>query len=81
MADDGLHYDFRHLTSAGRERLFDELAVTHSELANLAVRIGFLKAEELREPHGYAKTERVQKEATMRAWEEKKWLLVRLLDG
>ena len=58
-----------------------ELATTASDLANMSVRIGFLKAEELREPRSYAKQERVELESIRTAYEEKRWLLIRLLEN
>ena len=57
-----------------------ELLVTASDLANAHARIGFLRAEEIREPKSYAKQERMEEEAYRAICEEKRWLLIRLLD-
>jgi hypothetical protein len=47
----------------------------------MSARIGFLRAEEIREPKSYAKTERVELESIRTAYEEKRWILIRLLDN
>lgn len=81
MADDTLEFDFHLLLNASRSDLLREYADAATQLANLHVRIGFLRAEEIRSPKGYAKEERVDTEGKRDAYIEKKFLIVRLLDN
>ena len=81
LPDPNVHHDFTRLLPAGREELLSELLTTASDLANMSMRIGFLKAEEVRDPKGYAKGERVELEAVRTAYEEKRWVVIRLLDN
>jgi hypothetical protein len=78
--DPNLHYDFTPLVGAEVDLLLHELADTHSALANLILRIGFLRQEELR-GSAHAKVERISYEALRDAYTEKKWLLKALLDS
>jgi hypothetical protein len=81
LPDPAVHHDFTQLLPLAREELLHELLVTASDLANMSMRIGFLKAEEVRDPKGYAKGERVELEAIRTAYEEKRWILIRLLEN
>ena len=80
LPDPAVHHDFTRLLPLGREELLGELLVCASDLANMSARVGFLKAEEVRDPRGYAKQERVELEAVRAAYEEKRWILIRLLE-
>lgn len=80
LPDPTVHHDFTQLLPLSREELLRELLVTASDLANMSARIGFLRAEEIRNPKSYAKQERVELESTRTAYEEKRWILIRLLD-
>jgi len=80
VIDPTVHHDFTQLLSLSREELVRELLITASDLANASTRIGFLRAEEIRDPKSYAKSERVELESTRVAYEEKRWILIRLLD-
>lgn len=76
--DADLHYDFTELLHASRRQLLTHLADCHSALANLAVRISFLRAEEIRGTKT-AREQRVEFEGVRDAYTEKKWLLTQLL--
>ena len=73
------HYDFLPLIPLDIPSLLTHLADVHTTLANLHARVGFLKAEKVREPQGYSAQELPEAEAKVRAYEEKKWLIVALL--
>lgn len=77
--DPELHLDYGSLVRADTNRLLTVLAETHSSIANLHIRIGFLKQEELRGQPG-AKIERVAFEALKDAHLEQIWLLNKLLE-
>lgn len=47
----------------------------------MSARIGFLKSEEVRDSKSYAKQERVELECIRTAYEEKRWLIIRLLEN
>lgn len=81
LPDAAVHHDFTLLLPLSREELLRELLTTASDLANMSTRIGFLRAEEIREPKGYAKQERVELESIRTAYEEKRWILIRLIDS
>lgn len=78
--DYDVHLDFQPLLTRERGELLRDLVDTAQELANLSMRIGFLRAEEVRDPRGPAKSERVEAECLRAAYEEKKWVVIRLLD-
>jgi hypothetical protein len=79
-ADPNLHYDFTHLITASPRALIYELVDTHSNLANLATRIAFLRAEETRQPKSPdIKAQRIEFEGVEKAYVEKKFLLLHLL--
>lgn len=71
--------DFSPLVSASLPHLLIELAETHSNIANLCLRIGFLRQEELRGV-SHAKETRLEYEACRDAYVEKKWLIVKILE-
>lgn len=73
-------YDLVGFLSAALPDLLWALAETHTGLAHAHVRIGFLRAEELRNVQ-HAKQERVQLEGERDALVEKKFLLLRLIDN
>lgn len=73
------HYDFSTLVRASKDSLLTILAETHSNLANLHIRIAFLRAEEER-GNKASKTERVQFEGLRDVYSEKKWLTLKLLE-
>lgn len=73
------HYSFMELTTLLPRDLLLSLAETHETLANLYGRIGFLKAERVRDKTGYSSEELPEAEAQIKSYEEKKWLLVALL--
>lgn len=77
--DHDIHFDFKALVGLRITELFHELAETHSLLANLHIDIAFLRGEEARGV-SHAKPERLDKEALLAAYTEKKWLLVKLID-
>lgn len=81
--DPNLHWDFAKLLHATPRDLTVELAEAHSSIANLNLKIGFLRAEEVREPKNTgAKALRVEHEGLRDAYIEKKFLLYHLLkDG
>lgn len=81
LPDPAVHHDFTRLLPLAREELLHELLVCASDLANMSMRIGFLRAEEVRDPKGWAKGERVELESTRTAYEEKRWILIRLLEN
>jgi hypothetical protein len=80
LPDPTIHHDFSELLPLSREELVRELLVCASDLANMSTRIGFLKAEEIRDPKSYAKQERVELECIRTAYEEKRWILIRLIE-
>jgi hypothetical protein len=67
------------LLSLTTRELLSELIDTATNLANLSSQIGFLRAEEIRGV-SFAKEERAQLEGTRAAYDEKKWVCIRLLD-
>lgn len=74
--------DFTWLLNLPLTELLRELTIAHSELAQLHVRIGFLRAEEIRNKGSlFEKAERVESEGSRDALIEKKFLLVRLIEG
>lgn len=73
------HYDFSQLVYAGKDSLLILLAEAHTALANLHIRIAFLRQEEHRGQQ-HAKVERLEYEGVRDGWEEKKWLILRLLE-
>lgn len=79
MSDQGIHYDFTGLVEASRATLLVNLAECHTSLANLAVRIAFLKQEEHRAGAKHAGEARLEMEGLRDAWAEKKWLITTLL--
>lgn len=81
MMEDLLQFDFHNLLPMSRTELLYELTDAHTQLANLHLRVGFLRAEEIREPKGYAKQERYDTEGKRDAYIEKKFLIARLLDA
>lgn len=78
--DYDVHLDFPRLLSLEAQELLRELVDTAQMMADLSMRIGFLRAEEVRGGEPYIKAERVEAEALRTAYEEKKWVLIRLLD-
>lgn len=76
---DFLQFDFHQLLAQPPSKLLSELTDAHTQLANLHVRIGFLRAEEARK-EVYAKEERVELEGKRDAYVEKKFLIIRLLE-
>lgn len=72
-------HDFTSLLTLSREELFRILVETVTYLANLSMRIGFLRADEVR-GNTLAKQERVEYESVRVAYEEKKWIIIRLLE-
>ena len=78
--DTDVHYDFTGLCEASVPHLLSELADCHSALANLHVRIAFLRQEEDR-GHKQAKETRHEMEGLREAYTEKKWLIKALLDN
>ena len=78
-ATDPPHYDFSPLVSTPTHLLLEELAVVHSNIANLCIRIGFLRQEEIRGV-SHAKEQRLDYEAKREAEIEKKWLIVKVLE-
>jgi hypothetical protein len=77
--DPNQHYDFGALVGASVSTLLSVLAETHSAIANLTIRVGFLRQEEMRGAD-HAKTERAGFEALRDAYIEKKWLVKTLLE-
>lgn len=76
---DARTYDFTSLTDLDPSSLLNELADTHTTLANLHTRVGFLKSERIRDKTSYAAQELPEAEARVQACEEKKWLIVALI--
>jgi hypothetical protein len=73
-------HDFLSLLPLSRGELVRELLSTSSDIANMSMRIGFLRSEEIRDPKSYAKQERYELESVRQAYEEKRWLLIRLVE-
>jgi hypothetical protein len=46
----------------------------------MSMRIGFLRAEEARDSKSYAKSERVELESIRTAYEERRWIIIRLIE-
>lgn len=80
LIDYDVHLDFQALLTYSREELLRSLVDTAATLASLSQRIGFLRAEELR-GSVIAKPERVEAEALRAAYEEMKWVTIRILDA
>lgn len=79
--DTDIHYDFSTLVRASRLSLLTILAEVHSSLANLHIKIAFLKSEESRDPkQSQFKAQRIEMEGLRDAYSEKKWLVKTLLD-
>jgi len=78
-ADPPGDYNFGPLVTTSLPVLLKELAVTHSNIANLCIRIGFLRQEEIRGV-SHAKEMRLEFEAKREAEIEKKWLIVKVLE-
>ena len=77
--DADIHYDFSGLLGVDRPVLLEALADCHAALANLAVRVAFLRQEELRGTQ-HAKVERIGLEGLAAAYTEQKWLIKMLLE-
>ena len=77
--DQDIHYDFGGLVEASLPTLLRSLADAHSALANLHVRIAFLRQEEDR-GNKDAKETRHQMEGLRDAYTEKKWLIKMLIE-
>lgn len=77
--DADLHYDFSGLVAAPQAVLLEILAETHTALANLAIRVAFLRQEELRGVD-HARVERIGMEGLTAAYVEQKWLVKTLLE-
>jgi hypothetical protein len=77
--DPNLHFDYGPLVYLPVHDLLVALAETHSAIANLIIRVGFLRQEELRGTQE-AKVMRLEMEALRDAYIEKKWLLVKVLE-
>lgn len=70
--------DFRGLLALDRRELILELVLVHTELANLANDIAFAKAQgdpRAHNPH------RIIMEGAKEAAAEKKWLILKLMEG
>ena len=79
--DYDVHLDFEALLTHSRQELLRDLVSTAQTLSDLSQRIGFLRAEEVRQPkESFIKAERVEAEALRSAYEEKKWVIIRLFD-
>jgi mRNA-degrading endonuclease YafQ of YafQ-DinJ toxin-antitoxin module len=79
--DADVHYDFSGLVRSSRDTLLLTLAETHSSLANLHIKIAFLRAEEDRDAtQRHHKAQRHDMEGLRDAYIEKKWLIVKLLE-
>ena len=78
--DYDVHLDFQALLTLSRGELLRSLVETAQMLADLSQRIGFLRAEELR-GSVTAKPERVEAEGLRAAYEEMKWVTIRVLDA
>ena len=78
-APDSPYYDFGPLVTTPTDILLHELATAHSNIANLCIRIGFLRQEEIRGV-AHAKEQRLDYEAKREAEIEKKWLIVKVLE-
>lgn len=78
--DPNIHWDFSKLLHAREAELTIELAEAHTAIANLNMKIGFLRAEEVRDPKNSGpKALRVEHEGLRDAYIEKKFLLYQLL--
>jgi hypothetical protein len=77
--DPNVDCDFGSLVHASLDVLLITLAEVHSNIANLTLRVGFLKQEELRGVT-HAKTERIGFEALRDAYVEEKWLIKAVLE-
>lgn len=73
-------YEFKFLLDADQPTLLRELADTHSKLANLHEEIAFNKALEFADKSPVIRAQRTRDEGIRAAYEEKKWLIVRLLE-
>lgn len=78
--DESFYIDFANLHLLTTAELIRELIDTAVNLARYSEGIGFLRAEEARNPQSYAKSERVQIEGIRAVYEEKKWVIIRLLE-
>lgn len=72
-------YNFDHLVRASAPELIAELAETHSKLANLHEEIAYNRASEATGDKSMIGV-RIRDEGLRSAYEEKKWLIVRLLE-
>jgi hypothetical protein len=72
------YHDFTDLHLKAPRDLIIELCSVHTDLANLCEHIAFLKAnEQPRQPN----RERIMAEGSRDALAEKKWLILKLLEG
>lgn len=74
-----LLYDFTYLQHLDPSSLLHQLLLTHMELANLHTDVAFIKAEEARGLKDRL-PERHKLEGDLRALDEKKWLILKLLE-
>jgi hypothetical protein len=72
-------WDFGKLVDATSQELYRELAMTHGELATLHEEIAFNRVSEMSSP--MLKEQRLMDEGRRDALIEKKFLIIRLLDG
>lgn len=80
LPDPATEIELEALLSYSREELLRELVYTVQSICDLSARVGFLRAEEIRDPRSYAKSERVEREELRAAFNEKKWLIINLLE-
>lgn len=73
-------YEFKYLLELDRAALFVELADTHTRLANLHEEIAYSKSAEARGDKTMVPV-RIHDEGIRAAYDEKKWLIVRLIDS
>lgn len=73
--------DFKQLLAKDRGELLRELVEACFMMAELSQRIGFLRAEEVRNPREpHIKAERLEAEGLRAAYEEYKWVIIRCMD-
>lgn len=72
-------YEFTYLLSADVPTLLVELADTHTRLANLHEEVAYNRSAEARGDKTFIHV-RIRDEGILRAYEEKKWLILRLIE-